>query len=239
MITSLHEEVKRHANPEKAAILARFFKTGKGEYAEGDIFVGLTVPQSRKIAREYKAMSFEEVSQLLQSNIHEERLIALLILVENYAKSDDAVRKKLYAFYLSHTKYINNWDLVDLSAEKIIGEYLFERSTRADALSVLTKLTQSKNLWERRIAMLSTFAFIKHGDASLTWHITDVLLHDTHDLLQKAVGWMLREAGKRCSEKELEGYLATRYKTMPRTALRYAIERFPEEKRKKYLLGEI
>jgi 3-methyladenine DNA glycosylase AlkD len=234
MLISLQKDVQKIANPEKAKILARFFKTGKGEYGEGDQFIGLTVPQSRKIAVQYQALSFSDVSMLLQSPIHEERLIALLLLVHNFQKGDEKKKKEIYEFYLAHTRYINNWDLVDLSSDKIVGGYLLERDR-----TILYHLADSTNIWERRIAVLATFHFIKEKkeDADI-FAIAEVLLHDQDDLIQKAVGWMLREVGKRISEKKLEEFLLPRYKHMPRTMLRYTIERFPEEKRKRYLLKD-
>lgn len=227
----LHADIKKFADPQKAKFLARFFKTGKGEYGYGDVFVGLTVPQSRKIALHYSTLKLTEIQQLLQSKIHEERLIALLILVGNFQKGDAKTRKEIYDFYLSHTKHINNWDLVDLSADKIVGGYLLDKSR-----AVLKKLAASANLWERRIAVLSTFQFIKekkeHND---TFVIAQMLLNDKHDLIHKAVGWMLREVGKRISESVEEEFLTKYYKQMPRTMLRYAIERFSESKRRFYL----
>lgn len=235
MLDFLLKEVKEASDSEKAKVLARFFKTGEGEYGNGDIFCGLTVPQSRKIAQKYHEVSFEAVDRLLKSKIHEERLIAVLILVAKFQKGDVLSQKEIFDFYLSHTNSINNWDLVDLSADKIVGEYLYE----AGKGDVLVRLAHSQNLWERRIAMISTFTFIKNGQAEIPLRIADILLNDKHDLIQKAVGWMLREAGKRISEKVLEAYLKTRYQSMPRTALRYAIEKFPQEKRKKYLQGKI
>lgn len=257
MITELHNDVKKGSNSVKAKILAGFFKTGKGQYGEGDIFYGLTVSQSREIAKRYSRMSLDDISILLKSEIHEERLIALLILVIQFQTGDEKVREKLFDFYLSKLTYINNWDLVDLSADKIVGEFLYfeskknQNSKKSDALpkdaySILGKMSSSVNLWEKRIAIVATFAFIKRGNADLTFTIADILMSDSlknkgqiHDLLQKAVGWMLREVGKRVSEKDLEDYLMTRYQTLPRTTLRYAIERFPEGKRKKYLLGAV
>lgn len=237
MLHQLKNDIQKHVDPNKAQFLGRFFKTGKGEYAEGDIFLGLTVPQSRMIVKKYKDLPLADCLKLLHSKIHEERLIALLILAYQFRKGDKAVKKEIYDIYLANTKYINNWDLVDLSAEHIVGEYV--RTGLGGGLEVLEKLAKSKDLWERRIAMLSTFAFSKHGESQFTFTIADILLHDTHDLIHKAVGWMLREVGKRVSEKALEDYLKPRYKTMPRTMLRYAIERFEEGKRKNYLSGTV
>lgn len=239
MLTTVRAHIKNAGDPEKAKIFQRFFKTGKGQYGEGDQFIGITVPQSRTIALQYRNLPLHDVEKLLASPIHEERLIALLILVLQFshvAKASRDKQREIYDFYLAHTKYINNWDLVDVSAEKIVGEYLLRV---AKAPKMLEKLAKSDNLWEKRIGMIATFAFLKQGKAEETFAIADMLLQDKHDLIQKAVGWMLREAGKRVSEKKLEGFLLLRYKTMPRTMLRYAIERFPEEKRKAYLRGSL
>jgi 3-methyladenine DNA glycosylase AlkD len=246
MLDQIHEDVQKVADKKKGIFLQRFFKTGKGEYAEGDVFLGLTVPQSRIIVKKYQDLPLEDCVKLLQSKIHEERLIALLIMVYQFGKQDEKGREEIYKAYLANTKYINNWDLVDLSASQIVGGYL---QVQDDSLKALTKLAKSSDLWEKRIAMIATFAFIRHGEYETTFKIADILLHDTHDLIHKAVGWMLREAGKRAaggeprqrrvSEKILEDFLKTRYKTMPRTMLRSAIERFEEGKRKKYLAGTI
>lgn len=229
MIDKLKREVKALSDAKRAEVLKRFFKTGKGEYGEGDIFVGLTVPQSRQIARSYKNLPFSEIKKLLKSKVHEERLIALLILIQNFQKGDKKTKAKIYDFYLSSTRYVNNWDLVDLTASKIVGEYLLDKEKRE-----LFKLAKSKNIWERRIAIIATFAFIKRGSLEPTFEIAKLLLEDQHDLMHKAVGWMLREAGKR-DQIRLEEFLKLNYKKIPRTTLRYAIERFPEEKRKAFL----
>lgn len=230
MVEDIKKEVKKFHDQEKARFLMRFFKTAKGEYAEGDIFYGLTVPQSRKIAAKHKILSIKEIISLLKSPVHEERLIALLLLIERF-KNHSEERKEIYEKYLENTKYINNWDLVDLSADKIVGEYLRDKDK-----SVLQKLANSENLWDKRISIIATFQFIKEDKSETeTFRIADILLHDQHDLIQKAVGWMLREVGKRISEEKEEEFLKSRYKTMPRTALRYAIERFSIEKRKHYL----
>ncbi|MBI5133242.1 MAG: DNA alkylation repair protein [Thaumarchaeota archaeon] len=231
LLPKLKEELLASANPEKAKILQRFFKTGKGEYGEGDIFFGLTVPESRKIARKYSALNFAETRLLLKSKIHEERLIALLILVHNF--NNGSAEKKIYDFYLRHAQHINNWDLVDLSADKIVGAYLSD-----EPKDILYTLSRSENLWERRIAIISTFHFIKNNEFGEALKISKILLQDKHDLIQKAVGWMLREVGKRSFSTE-EAFLKEHYKRMPRTMLRYAIEKFPEKLRKKYLEGKI
>lgn len=234
MLNQVRREIQQEGDKKKAQFLGRFFKTGKGEYAEGDVFLGLTVPQSRIIVKKYKDLPLKDCVELLHSPIHEERLIALLIFVSQFTKGDNEGKKKIYDRYLANTKYINNWDLVDLSAGYIVGGYLLERPR-----GILEKFAKSSDLWEKRIAIIATFAFIKNGEYEWTFKIADILLNDRHDLIHKAVGWMLREVGKRVSEKELEVYLQPRYKTMPRTMLRYAIERFIEEKRKRYLLGTI
>lgn len=234
-LLELRKELKKLANPQKAKILRRFFKTGKGEYGEGDVFLGITVPQSRKIAIKFRNLGFSEITQLLKSKIHEERLIALLILVNNFNTGDEKIQEKIYNFYLKNTKHINNWDLVDLSADKIMGGYLFSLGRGPVATpSILINLAKSKNIWERRIAMISTYYFIKNNKLKKTLKIAEILLSDKHDLIQKAVGWMLREVGKRDLETEI-GFLSKHYKKMPRTMLRYAIEKFPEKLRKAYL----
>ncbi len=219
---------------EKGVFLQRFFKTGKGEYAENDKFLGISVPNQRILATKYKNLTIRELQTLLSSEIHEERLVALLILTFQYKKGDTASKKLIVDFYLKNTKFVNNWDLVDLSADKILGEYLLEQDK-----SILVKLSRSKSMWERRISIIATFAFIKRGDAKWTLKIAKELISDKNDLIQKATGWMLREVGKRVSRDiELE-YLNKNYKKMGRTALRYSIEHFPEELRLAYLHGTI
>ncbi len=232
-LSSLKKDLRSQASKEKAKILQRFFKTGPGEYGEGDVFLGVTVPKVRSVARQYLKLPFSDVKKLLQSKVHEERLCALLILVEKFGQADAKEQKQLYGFYLLNTKYINNWDLVDLSADKIVGTYLMDKPK-----SILTKLAHSKNMWERRIAIIATFRFIKNNQFNKTLKIAKLLLYDEHDLLHKAVGWMLREVGKRSLETE-EVFLRKYYKNMPRTMLRYAIERFQEKKRQAYLKGRI
>lgn len=225
------KELRLKANQEKAKILQGFFKTGKGEYGEGDIFLGVIVPESRKIAKKYASLKLEDVTTLLHSKIHEERLTALLILVDKFQFGEG--QDKIYNFYLKNTKYINSWDLVDLSADKIVGAYLSDKPK-----SILYKLAKSRNFWERRIAIISTFNFIKNNEFSETIKISEILLNDEHDLIQKAVGWMLREVGKRDLMAE-EKFLKEYCKKMPRTMLRYAIEKFPERKRKMYLQNKL
>lgn len=232
-LTELRKKIKSLASPDIAKTMQWFFKTGKGEYGEGDVFAGLKVPTQRKIAREFKELSLSDLKELLSSKIHEERLISLLILVDKYEKGDEKEKKTIYSFYIKNRKGINNWDLVDLSAPKIAGKYLFNKDK-----SMLFKFASSKNLWERRIAILSTYEFIRNKQYDTTLKIAKILLEDEHDLIHKSVGWMLREIGKRDLEVE-EKFLKKHYKKMPRTMLRYAIEKFPEKKRKKYLQGKI
>jgi 3-methyladenine DNA glycosylase AlkD len=233
---SLRERLQEKANPEKAKVLQRFFKTGPGQYGEGDVFLGVMVPETRKVAKEFIDLEFSEIEESLRSKIHEERQAALLILVERFRIGNGKERKKIYDFYLKNAKKVNNWDLVDLSADKIVGGYLLDKDR-----GVLYGLAKSDNLWERRISIISCFAFIRKGEFNDCLGISDILLNDGHDLIQKAVGWMLREVGNRdrkSEEKFLQGS-GKRYKRMPRTMLRYAIEKFPEDLRKRYLRGEI
>ena len=229
MLKLLRSELKNLKNPEKAKIVARFFKTGKGQYGEGDVFLGLMVPVSRSIAIKYKDLNINDIENLLNSKIHEERLIGLLILVHNYKIGDNEEKDKIYKFYLKNAKKINNWDLVDLSADKIVGHHLHDKDK-----SVLHKLAKSENLWERRIAIIATFQFIRNKQFDDAFSVSELLIKDKHDLIQKAVGWMLREIGKRDLEAE-ERFLLKHYKKMPRTMLRYAIERFEEGKRSFYM----
>lgn len=223
---AITSETRQLSDPQKAKILSWFFKTGPGEYGEGDKFLGLTTPQTRNISQKYKELPLSEIRQLIKSPYHEERSIAIQILVHQFPYHSQLI----YDFYLKNTKYINNWDLVDISAPKIVGAYLLKKPR-----DILFKLVKSNNLWERRIAILSTFAFIYKGDPELTLRISKLLLSDKEDLIHKAVGWMLREVGKRCGEKYLTDFLDEYGKVMPRTTLRYAIERFSEEIRLKYL----
>lgn len=227
----IHTDIQKLSNKKRAIGSARFFKTGPGEYGEGDIFLGLTVPQCRVVSQGYKNISLPTIKKLLVSKIHEERLIALLILVDQYTRGNDQAKTTIFNFYLSNTKFINNWDLVDLSADKIVGEFLYTTSP-----VILKKLAISKNLWERRIAIIATFAFIKKGEYKTTFSITKILLHDNHDLIHKACGWMLREVGKRVSKKQLQIFLNQYATIMPRTMLRYSIEHFSDKERKQYLL---
>jgi 3-methyladenine DNA glycosylase AlkD len=210
-----------------------FFKTGKGDYGEGDVFAGIKVPVQRKIAKEFNQLEYSEVKQLLASKIHEERLIALLILVDKFENGSEKEKEKIFNYYIENRKGVNNWDLVDLSAPKIAGSYLLNRDKM-----LLYDFASSDNLWERRIAIISTYTFIRLNRYDDTLKISEILLNDKHDLIHKAVGWMLREVGNRNMNIE-ENFLRVRYKRMPRTMLRYAIEKFPESKRKKYLEGKI
>ena len=229
----IQKYLRQFASKEKAKLLQGFFKTGPGQYGEGDIFLGVMVPNIRLTVKEFADAPIAEVLKLLRSFFHEERLLALLLLVRKFEKGDEVVRKRIYTHYLKNTKYINNWDLVDLSAPKIVGPWLDGRSR-----SLLYRFARSKYIWERRIAILATFPFIRKGDFADALALSETLLADDHDLMHKAVGWMLREVGKK-DVVVLEGFLRKNYDHMPRTALRYAIERFPEAKRKKYLRNEI
>ena len=223
----IKKDLEKLTNKEKAEIFQRFFKTKKGEYGEGDIFLGISVSEQRNVANKYLNLSLSELQELLNSKIHEHRLTALLILIQKENNKD------LINFYLKNTKNINNWDLVDCSAHKVLGEYLIDKDK-----SILYKLAKSNNLWEKRIAIISTFYFIKNNQFEDTLKISEILLQDKHDLIHKAVGWMLREIGKRDLEKE-ENFLKKYYKEMPRTMLRYAIERFEEIKRQDYLKNKV
>jgi len=216
-------------NPKQAKLLQGFFKTGRGQYGEGDIFLGLTMPQQRKIAKKYRNVSLSEVTKVLKSKIHEHRSTALIILVEKFKKASEKEKSKIVKVYIKNRKYVNNWDLVDISAPKILGTYLFDKKTK-----ILYTLAKSKSLWDRRIAMISTAYFISQNDFSDALQIAEILVNDKHDLIHKAVGWMLREIGKRDMDVE-ETFLKKHYRTMPRTMLRYAIEKFPKEKRKFYM----
>lgn len=243
-LKNLKIELKNLKNSEKAKILQRFFKTGKGEYGEGDVFLGIPVPEQRILAKKYNnLLTFKDLQNLLESEIHEHRLIALIVLTERYnnLKKEFALFKKkgakdqkeIFDFYLKNLKFINNWDLVDISAPKIVGDFVLNNK-----MDTLRKFAKSKNLWERRIAIVSTLTFIKRGFLDETLIISDILLNDKQDLIHKAVGWMLREVGK-MDKPVLELFLRKRYQKMPRTMLRYSIEKFSEQEKKKYLKGEI
>jgi len=230
---AIRRKLRAHANPDSVAILQRFFKTGPGQYGEGDRFIGVKLPGVRTVCRECRGAPLAEVLKLLRSRIHEERTLALLMLVDAFKAGDDQVRRRIYDLYLANTRFINNWDLVDCSARQIVGGWLRGRGT-----APLTRLARSKSLWERRIAMIATFDGVSRGEFDETFRVADLLLHDDHDLIHKAVGWLLREVGKRDGAAE-RAFLKGRYKTMPRTMLRYAIERFPEGERRRYLKGGI
>lgn len=226
------------ADKKQAVILQRFFKTGPGEYGAGDVFLGIKVPVQRAVAKKYQSAPLSAVARLLKSKIHEYRLVGLLILIKKYEAADSReLKQEIFDFYVDNFSAINNWDLVDLSAPKIVGDYLFNyyQGKNKSALKFLKNLAASSNLWERRIAIISTFYFIYQGQTRETFIIAAQLLGDKHDLIHKAVGWMLREAGKRVSEPELLEFLDANLKRMPRTALRYAIERLAESKRRAYL----
>ncbi|MBU0677087.1 MAG: DNA alkylation repair protein [Verrucomicrobia bacterium] len=232
-LRTLREDLRSRASEADAAVAQRFFKTGPGEYGEGDHFIGVRVPEIRKLIRVYEELNLRQVESLLHSKIHEERLLALLLLVRKFKKARPDEQKQIYSIYLDNTAHINNWDLVDLSAEHIVGGYLHMRNRRP-----LHALAKSSSLWERRIAVLATFHFIRKGEPDETLAVAEKLLNDEHDLIHKAVGWMLREVGNRDREVE-ERFLRKHYQTMPRTMLRYAIEKFPEELRQAYLKGTV
>lgn len=228
-----HAALLALANPKKAGFLAGFFKTGKGQYAEGDCFLGITVPAIRKLSRQFHQLGHTDCERLLQSAYNEERLLGLLILVEQYRKGDAGVKNKVYQIYLNNLPRVNNWNLVDGSAPYIVGAHLLNQNR-----NLLYQLAQSLSHWDRRIAVLATFAFIRSGDFTDTLKLAEQLLDDEHDLLHKACGWMLREVGKR-DQSVLEGFLGQHFAAMPRTMLRYAIERLSPAKRAGYLTGKI
>jgi 3-methyladenine DNA glycosylase AlkD len=230
---NVHNDLLQLANKEIAEHSQRFFKTAKGEYGEGDIFLGIRAPVLRKLVKKYRGISLVEVCKLLHSKFHEERLLAILMLVQLFKTADDDEQKQIYDLYLRNTEFINNWDIVDISAGNIVGAYLYEK----DRIP-LYHLVKSENLWERRISIIATFYFIRKNDFEETLKISKILLHDKEDLIQKAVGWMLREVGKKVIEIE-EEFLEEHYKKMPRTMLRYSIEKIPETRRKMYLKGEV
>lgn len=231
-LKNLQTDIKKLADPKKAKILRRFFKTGKGQYGEGDVFLGIMMPQQRTLVKKYAGdLNLSDIDKLIKSKFHEERLVGLLILVSQFQScAGEKKQKEIYKFYINRAKYINNWDLVDLTAPKIVGAYLKNRDK-----NILYKLSRSKNLWERRIAILATFDFIYFGNPTETLNLAKILLGDRHDLIHKAAGWMLREVGKRCGQKNLTDFLNQYASKMPRTMLRYAIERLPEAARRRYL----
>lgn len=230
---ALRRELRAEADADDAVHLQRFFKTGPGQYGEGDRFLGVRVPVLRRLARDYRTLPADDALALLQSRWHEERLLGLLLLVGIYQRGLGDDKQAVYDAYLAHTRHINNWDLVDASAEHIVGPHVSPHR-----LDVLERLARSPDLWERRIAMLATFHWIKQGQFAPALRIATLLLADRHDLIHKAVGWMLREIGKRDRAVE-KAFLQEHYRAMPRTALRYAIEHFPEPERRRYLAGEM
>jgi 3-methyladenine DNA glycosylase AlkD len=250
-LSQLKIDLEQLADAKQATVLQRFFKTGKGQYGQGDIFLGINVPTQRQLAKKYLGLPAADVAKLLQSKIHEHRLTALLIWTLRFQKADPREQKAIYKLYLKHRNFINNWDLVDLSAPNIVGSFLLNNDR-----AILYKLAQSKNLWDKRIAILATFEFIRHGQADDTFKIAEILLNDNHDLIHKAVGWMLREVGKRIGQSTEEAFLNKPYwkagtgttrpaaatlpvpvfRLMPRTMLRYSIERFSPALKKKYMV---
>ncbi len=231
MLNQLKKDMQKLANSDKAKDLSRFFKTGKDQYGEGDIFLGVSVPDQRKTAKKYLNLSLDGIQELLSSKVHEHRLTSLFILISKFEKGNNKLKKEIFDFYLQNTKNINNWDLVDLSAPKISGAYMLDNPKEK---KILYKLAKSNHLWEKRIAVLSTFAFIKNNDFDDAIKIAEMLLKDKHDLIYKAVGWMLREIGKKDQETE-EKFLKKHCKEMPRTMLRYAIEKFQKNKKEFYM----
>lgn len=231
MLPNLIKELQEAANLEHAEILQRFFKTGEGQYGEGDIFLGIKSPVSKSIVKKYYGLSLPKIQKLLDSKVHEHRGAALSILVNKFKRGNEEQKGNIFNFYLKNTKNINNWDLVDLTASNIVGEFLFDKNK-----DKIYELAQSKDLWEKRIAMISCFAYIRKEEFKDALRIAEILLNDKHDLIHKAVGWMLREIGKK-DQDVLENFLKKHYKNIPRTTLRYSIERFEEDLRKKYLMG--
>lgn len=232
-VNHIRKAMRRLGSRERAELSQRYFKTGPGQYGEGDIFLGLNAAQLKGLASEHKTLAVDDCVLLLKSPVHEDRMLALLILVRAYAKADDGTKKKIYETYLANTRSINNWDLVDASAHYIVGRFLADKSRKP-----LYALARSGSLWERRIAIISTFWFIRQNHFTDTLKISKILLSDKEDLIHKAVGWMLREVGKRDPASE-EEFLSEHYRKMPRTMLRYAIEKFSEPQRQMYLKGQI
>lgn len=230
VIAEVQKDIRSFADKARALHSKRFFKTGPGQYGENDVFIGLTVPQCRLLEKKYQELSLTQVQTLLKSKIHEVRLISLLILVGRFKKAEALEQKKIFDIYLKHTKHINNWDLVDTSSEHIVGGYLWDKDRK-----ILSTLVKSKDLWERRIAMMATFHFIKNGESKEALRLAKNLLKDEEDLIHKASGWMLREIGKRVSEKDLRLFLDKHARVMPRTMLRYALEKMPPKDRQHYM----
>ncbi len=233
LATQILKELKTLGDSERAKHSQRFFKTGPGEYGEGDVFLGIRVPKQRALAKKFRTATREDFLKLLHSKYHEARLTALFLLVNRYNKANSEEKAQLYRDYLNNVAYINNWDLVDSSALQIVGHYLFDKDR-----SHLKTLAHSTDLWERRIAIIATYYFIRQYDFQDTLDIAEILLHDQEDLIHKAVGWMLREVGNRNRPTE-EIFLLKHYQIMPRTMLRYAIEKFPENRRQLYLKGRL
>ena len=229
----LSARLRKAACAKDAEFLQRFFKTGPGQYGEGDLFLGIRVPQTRRIIRDFQAMALDEAEALLQSPYHEERLAALLVMVKAFERGNDPKRRDVYTRYIRNTARVNNWDLVDLTAPNIAGAWLLRRSRKP-----LYRMARSPLLWDRRIAIVATHALIRAGDYTETLELSERLLGDREDLMHKACGWMLREVGKR-DQETLEGFLRAHCRTMPRTMLRYAIERFEPELRRRYMKGEV
>lgn len=228
---AVRRALRRYANPTRAVGVAKFFKTGKGEYGEGDRFIGVTVAEQRRVAKQFRALPLAEVDALFTSKIHEERLTGHLILADQFTRTADAAtRGRIVRFYLQRLAHVNNWDLVDTSADPIVGGWLLDKPRAA-----LDRLARSKHLWSRRVAIIATYRFIKNGESRDTLRIARALLRDEHDLIHKAVGWMLREVGKRVSAADLRGFLSRHAGEMPRTMLRYAIERLPPAERARWM----
>jgi 3-methyladenine DNA glycosylase AlkD len=232
-VEKIQSKLQELGDGDRAQVLQGFFKTGPGEYGEGDVFLGIRVSELRKLAKENQSLTLSETLELLQASIHEARLLALFILVRAYARADDALQEQIYEIYLQNTRFVNSWDLVDSSAEYIVGAHLLHRDR-----SRLLTLASSEMIWDRRIAIMATFHYIKQGEIFETLRVAGMLLNDAEDLIHKAVGWMLREVGKRNHAAE-QAFLTKHYRSMPRTMLRYAIERFPEDLRQRYLQGDI
>ncbi len=224
------QALRKVARPDRVESTKRFFKAYPGGYSEGDQFLCCSVPATRLVAKDFYSMPLPELSKLISSKWHDDRLLALIILVRQYQKGSELERQAVYDFYLKHIAHVNNWDLVDSSAEFIVGEHLLDKPR-----DLLEKLARSSDLWERRVSMVSTFQFLKNGDPTTTLHIAEILLHDPHDLIQKAVGWMLREMGKRVDRAVLLEFLDQHAHEMPRTMLRYSIEHLPPDKRAHYM----
>ena len=226
------KELKNYSDPEKASFFPNFFRTGKGEYGEGDKFIGVTVPNQRKIAKKYKDIEFKEIKKLINSPVHEHRLVSLFILVYKYEKSDENKKGAVVRFYTDNLGGVNNWDLVDSSAHKILGPWLLDKDR-----GLLYDYARSDDLWLQRISIITTLFFIKNNQLDDTYRLSEMLLGHEHDLIHKAVGWMLREAGKK-DEDRLIRFLKKHYSAIPRTTLRYSIEKFSKERREKMLKGD-